>query len=66
MAAARLWCETREDCSALEPIEPYHARVRRGLPETGMSKALVAQSMVTDALRPVPEHIVVRFRQRRR
>ena len=45
---------------------PYHADVRRGLPEMGMSKALVAQSMVTGALRPVPEHIVVRFRQRRR
>jgi len=36
------------------------------LPEIGISKALVAQSMVTGALRPVPEHIVVRFRQRRR
>ena len=49
MAAARMWCKTREDCSALEPIEP-HAGVRRGLPEMGMSKALVAQSMVTGAL----------------
>ena len=45
MAAARLWCETREDCSALEPRRTY-AGVRRGLPETGMSKALVAQSLV--------------------
>jgi hypothetical protein len=34
------------------------------LPEIGISKALVAQSMVTGALRPVPEHIVVRRRLR--
>jgi hypothetical protein len=32
----------------------------------GQAKALVAQSMVTGALRLVPEHIVVRFRRRRR
>jgi hypothetical protein len=68
MAAARLWCKTREDCSAREPIEPYHASVsvRRSLPEMGMSKALIAQSMVTGALRPVPEHTVVRRRLPRR